>query len=58
MKIVQGERLDVKESVVNCAGCYHKVGKVCSYYHAVLQSNQHRPTYCTHWEPKKEKKDD
>ena len=47
-----GDRLDYKESNVNCAGCKHKVGKVCDYYHAVLQTNQHRPTDCKHWEPK------
>ena len=44
------ERLDNKgERKVNCAGCGHKVGKVCDYHHAILQSNEHRPNSCEHW---------
>lgn len=49
MKVVNGERLDKIESKVNCAGCYHKVGKLCTYHKAYLQSNGHRPTDCTHY---------
>ena len=54
LKIVKGERLDIDESkeLVNCNGCHWKVGKVCSYHHALLQSNGHRPTTCEFWKAK------
>ena len=57
VKIVNGERLGYKKPTVNCAGCEHKVGRVCAYHHAVLQSNQHRPTDCKDWIPKVYKDD-
>ena len=45
------ERLDNKgKRLVNCAGCIHKIGKVCSHHKAILQSNPHRPTDCENWE--------
>ena len=48
---IQGERLDNKTNKhpVNCAGCGHKVGRLCTYHKAFLQSNQHRPTDCENW---------
>lgn len=56
MKLVNGERLDVKgKPLVNCSGCKWKVGKVCAYFHAFLQTNPHKPTDCEHWESKEHK---
>jgi len=54
LKLVKGERIDppMHSQPVNCKGCHWKVGKVCSYHHALLQSNGNRPTDCEFWEAK------
>ena len=53
LKLIKGERLDLPDrDPVNCNGCKHKVGRVCSHYNAFIQHTGHFPTDCNAYEDK------